>query len=308
MRDRETPRVLGLGVATLDYLFLSPVAAPGGQARLQQYAIEGGGLVGTAIVAAARLGAQAAIRTWVGDDQAGREVVEEFRREGVDTRRVEVVPGERTGAAFIHVEEGTGERTIYFAGCPRLSPAEAARGTEGPLECDAVVVDAVWPEASLALAGRARTQGIPVVGDFVPEGDLLELAGLMTALIVPRAGAERLAPGGSWEEKLRRLTETGAAFVAVTAGPEGCYFFADGKACLQPAFSVPVVDTTGAGDVFHGAFAYALARRWPVAQCVEFASAVAALSCRALGGRRAIPSYAEAAAFLREHGPGRWEW
>lgn len=308
MCDRERPRVIGLGLATLDYLFVSPVAAPGGQARLRDYAIEGGGLVGTAIVAAARLGAEAAIRTWVGDDQAGREVVEEFRREGVDTRRVEVVPGERTGAAFIHVEEGTGERTIYFAGCPRLSPAEAARGTEGPLECDAVVVDAVWPEASLALAGRARTQGIPVVGDFVPEGDLLELAGLMTALIVPRAGAERLAPGGSWEEKLRRLTETGAAFVAVTAGPEGCYFFADGKACLQPAFSVPVVDTTGAGDVFHGAFAYALARRWPVAQCVEFASAVAALSCRALGGRRAIPSYAEAAAFLREHGPGRWEW
>jgi len=308
MCDRERPRVIGLGLATLDYLFVSPVAAPGGQARLREYALEGGGLVGTAVVAAARLGAKTAIRTWVGDDQAGREVVEGFRREGVDTRRVEVIPGERTGVAFIHVEEGTGERTIYFAGCPQVPAAQQARGAEGALECEAVVVDAVWPEAGLALARRAQAQGIPVVGDFVPEGDLPELAGLMTALIVPRAGAERLAPGESWEEKLRRLAETGAAFVAVTAGPQGCYFLADGKACHQPAFPVPVVDTTGAGDVFHGAFAYALARRWPVAQGVEFASAVAALSCRALGGRKAIPTYPEAAAFLREHGPGRWEW
>jgi sugar/nucleoside kinase (ribokinase family) len=60
--------------------------------------------------------------------------------------------------------------------------------------------------------------------------------------------------------------------------------------------------------VFHGAFAYALARRWPVAQGVEFAAAVAALNCRALGGRKAIPSYPEAAEFLRAHGSGRWEW
>lgn len=307
MPNTERPRIFGVGLATLDYLFLSPLASPGREARLSEYAIEGGGLVGTAVVAAARLGAEAGIRTWVGDDEAGQQVVEGFRREGVDTSQIEVVAGERTGVAFVHVEEGTGERTIYFAGCPRL-PAAQATPAEGPLECDAVVVDAVWPDASLAVARRASTRGIPVVGDFCPEGGLLELAGVMTALIVPRAGAERLAPGESWENKLRVLAETGARFVAITAGPEGCYFLADGKACHQPAFSVPVVDTTGAGDVFHGAFAYGLARRWPLAQGVEFASAVAALSCRSLGGRRAIPTYQEATALLQERGSRRWEW
>ncbi len=304
----ETPRVVGLGVATLDYLFLSPAAAPGGQAPLREYSIEGGGLVATAVVAAARLGAATALRTWIGDDDAGEAVLAGLRAEGVDASRVEVIPGERTPVAFIHVEEGTGERTIYFAGCPQVSPAQQARMAQGPLQCDAVVVDSVWPEASAALARRAREQDIPVVGDFCPEGDLVALAGLMTALIVPRAGAERLAPGVSWSDRLRVLADTGAEFVAITAGPEGCYFIDGGKICHQPAFPVPVVDTTGAGDVFHGAFTYALARQWPAARAVEFASAVAALSCRSLGGRRAIPSYAEAAAFLRERRSGRWEW
>ena len=303
-----TPRVVGLGVATLDYLFLSPAAAPGGQAGLREYAIEGGGLVATAVVTAARLGAATELRTWIGDDDAGEAVLAGLRAEGVDTSRVEVIPGERTAVAFIHVEEGTGERTIYFAGCPQVTPAQQARMAQGPRECDAVVVDSVWPEASAALAWRARERGTPVVGDFCPEGDLIALAGLMTALIVPRAGAERLAPGASWEDRLRVLAHTGAEFVAITAGAEGCHFLEAGNACHQPAFSVPVVDTTGAGDVFHGAFAYALARQWPVARAVEFASAVAALSCRALGGRKAIPSYQEAAEFLRERGSGRWEW
>jgi len=303
-----TPRVVGLGVATLDYLFLSPAAAPGGQAGLREYAIEGGGLVATAVVTAARLGAATELRTWIGDDDAGEAVLAGLRAEGVDTSRVEVIPGERTAVAFIHVEEGTGERTIYFAGCPQVTPAQQARAAEGPRECDAVVVDSVWPEASAALARRAQAESIPVVGDFCPEGDLIALAGLMTALIVPRAGAERLAPGASWEDRLRVLAHTGAEFVAITAGAEGCHFLEAGNACHQPAFSVPVVDTTGAGDVFHGAFAYALARQWPVARAVEFASAVAALSCRALGGRKAIPSYQEAAEFLRERGSGRWEW
>jgi len=303
-----TPRVVGLGVATLDYLFLSPASAPGGLAPLREYAIEGGGLVATAVVAAARLGAATELRTWIGDDDAGEAVVAGLRAEGVDASRVEVIPGERTAVAFIHVEEGTGERTIYFAGCPQVPPLQQARMAEGPLECDAVVVDSVWPEASTALARQARAQGTPVIGDFCPEGDLVGLAGLMTALIVPRAGAERLAPRASWKDRLRVLADTGAEFVAITAGAEGCHFLAGGKACHQPAFSVPVVDTTGAGDVFHGAFAYALARQWPVARAVEFASAVAALSCRALGGRKAIPSYREAAEFLRERGSGRWEW
>lgn len=308
MAETPQPRVTGLGIATLDYLFLSPTATPGGQAPLRDYAMEGGGLVATALVAAARQGAATALRSWIGEDAAGEAVRAGLEREGVDTSRLQTLPGEATTVAFIHVEEGSGERTIYCSLRTQVSAQALAAATAGELDCEAVLVDAIWPEASAQLARQAAAKGIPVVGDFCPEGGLVELAGLVTALIVPRGGAERLAPRASWADRLRLLADTGAAFVAITAGGEGCYYLGDEGVCNQPAFSVPIVDTTGAGDVFHGAFAYALGRRWPVARAAEFSAAVAALSCRGLGGRRGIPRYEETCAFLRANGSGRWEW
>jgi sulfofructose kinase len=304
--DSRAPRITGLGVTTLDYLFVAPRAATGRQAVVHDYAVAGGGLVGTALVAAARLGADAAIRTWVGDDAAGEAVVKGLWEDGVDTSGVEVLLGERTLVCFIHVNADDGDRTIY---CPRLLTvprevqlAAAAR----PLDCDALLVDAVWPEASLVIARAAQAQRIPVIGDFSPGPGLEELAGLMTALIVPGAGSERLAPGADYATRLGMLRDLGAEFVAITAGDEGCYFLDGTKVCHQPPFPVSVVDTTGAGDVFHGAFAYALARRRPLPLAVEFASAVAALSCRALGGRGGIPALDEALDFLKWHGSDRW--
>jgi sulfofructose kinase len=131
---------------------------------------------------------------------------------------------------------------------------------------------------------------------------------LVSALIVPASCADRIAPGAAWQEQLEVLKALGPAFPAITAGQDGCWYLEDGEVRHQPAFPVDVVDTTGAGDVFHGAFAYGLGRGWAEARWVEFASAVAALSCRALGGPRAIPDLEETLALLREHGSGRWKW
>ncbi len=307
--ESRSPRIVGLGTATLDYLFISPTIAPGGQAAMREHTIEGGGLVATALVAAARLGAKTELRSWVGDDAEGEAVLAGLQREGVGTRHVQIVPGQRTAVAFIHVEEHTGERTIFFGGLPRVTPEQQAALADLPLEADVLLVDASWPEASIRIAQRAMARGIPVVGDFCPSSDVkVELAGLMTALIVPRASVERLAPRVSWADRLRLLADTGAEFVAITAGAEGCYYIGGEGVCNQPAFSAPICDTTGAGDVFHGAFAYALGRQWPPGRSVEFASAVAALSCRALGGRRGIPTWEETCAFLRTEGSGQWEW
>lgn len=297
--------IAGVGIACLDYLFVVPRAEPGGQGPLRDYAVEGGGLVGTALVAAARLGARAEVWTWVGDDEQGELVIEGLRGEGVDTSGVEVVSGERTPVSFIQVEEGSGERTIYHRRGVEVE-GDRARLAGRELSCDVLLVDAVWPEASGAAAAMARATGIPVVGDFCPGEGLRELAAMVDALIVPRGCVERLAPEGSWEERLRLLAELGPSFAAITAGEEGCYYLERGEVARQPAFGVEVVDTTGAGDVFHGAFACGLAQGWPGARCVEFASAVAALSCRALGGRRGIPTAAEALRYLGEHGSDDW--
>ena len=312
--DRR-PRLLGVGLACLDYLFLSPWAERGGQAQVRDHVVCGGGLIGTAIVTAARLGAETAIWSWVGEDDEGQQVIAGLQAEGVDTGAVEVILGGRTSVSFVHVEEGTGERTIYHR--PRLEvPSERIRaGAARPLSCDVMLVDAIWPEASKLAAPRAREMGIPVVGDFCPEGEGAELARLVTHLIVPRACADRLAPGATREEQLRRLAKLGPEFVAITAGAEGCWFVGRGSLCCpakdtaaivhQPSFPVPVLDTTGVGDVFHGAFAYGLSRRWPARRCVKFASAVAALSCRALGGRAGIPSLDEVERFLGKDTPTR---
>jgi sugar/nucleoside kinase (ribokinase family) len=302
----RSPRILGVGIACLDYLFVAPRPAPGGQAELRERLIQGGGLIGTALVAAARLGASAVIWTWVGEDVEGEQVAAGLREEGVDTRHVAVIAGARTPVSFIHVEEGSGERTIYHG--PRLPlPAASLRKLDHHLlACDVLLVDGVWPEASRRVAARARQQAVPVVGDFCPGPELAELAREVTALIVPSGCADRLAPATSREEQLRLLARGGPRFVAITAGEQGCYYLDEGGAAHQPGFSIPVVDTTGAGDVFHGAFAYALARQWSHSRAVEFASAAAALSCRALGGRTAAPTLEETLRLLREQGSSCW--
>lgn len=333
----RTPKIAGVGIACLDYLFLTSRAGSGGQGELVDFAVEGGGLVGTAVVAAARLGAATAIRCWVGDDPAGEQVIAGLRAEGVDVSGVEVVAGARTAVSFVHVEEGTGERTIYYRRGAHPSEASLASLSRMALDCDVLLVDGVWPGASGMAARRAREAGVPVVGDLCPVGAGEELARWVTHLIVPRACADRVAPGGSWEEQLRALGACGPEFVAITGGKEGCWYLglgeggrSVGRGCIcipaaseaagmpgsaepghtrpttarhQPAFPVEVVDTTGAGDVFHGAFAYALALRWEVARCVEFASAVAALSCRKLGGRAGIPGLGEVEKVMGESRP-----
>jgi sulfofructose kinase len=233
-------------------------------------------------------------------------VLEGLRREGVDVSRAQVVGGARTPISFVQVHPESGERTIYHKRGPEVSPEQIEDATEGELDCDAALVDGAWPEASGPLAQRARQAGIPVVGDFCPTGGRESLAGVVEALIVPGACAEQVAPGARRPEQLRMLRALGPPFVAVTAGAEGCWYLREGKAVHQPAFAVDVVDTTGAGDVFHGAFAYALARRWAPDRAVELAGAAAALSCRALGGRKAIPALGEALAFLRAHGSPQW--
>jgi sugar/nucleoside kinase (ribokinase family) len=114
------------------------------------------------------------------------------------------------------------------------------------------------------------------------------------------------ASAGTVAPLLERMHKYGPSVVGITFGAEGCWYSIGEGPVHQPAFSVPVVDTTGAGDTFHGAIACGLARGWEAPRTVEFASAVAALKCRALGGRSGIPSLRETLAFLRSQGSSLW--
>jgi len=311
----ERIQLAAVGLACLDFLALAKQAPVGSTAPMRRLLIQGGGLTGTAAVAMARLGASVRLLTRVGDDDVGRQVIEGLRLEGVNPLGSRLVAGAATPCSVVMVDPDAGDRTIYYFPGAGLDRDKSAPDVSFVRSSKALVVDAFWPEAALAAAAAAREAGVPVVADFAPGADVEELAGLVDVFIVPEswaiahgqaAAGPDSAVATSFERTLRLLHSYGAKIAVVTAGGRGCWYSSDSQSGHCPAFDVEVVDTTGAGDVFHGAFAYALARGWAAGRCVEFAAAVAALKCRQLGGRTGIPSFGEAIDFLRAYGDLDW--
>jgi sulfofructose kinase len=235
----------------------------------------------------------------LGEDDFSRFIREEFECEGVATDALVLRPEVRGRFAFILVEEGTGLRTILHSGHgpAQLAPEEISR--EAVLSGRALLVDTSDPTGALTAAGWARAAGHPVVLDgdkYSPEAH--DLAAAVDYAIVSQRYAAAYTGRTDPAAAADALAAVVPGVVIVTAGRAGAYAVAGSDRFHQPAFSVPVKDTTGAGDVFHGAFLYALLHDWDLRRCVTFAAVVAALKCRALGGRTGIPTLAEALAFL----------
>jgi ribokinase len=268
---------------------------------------QGGGLAATAMVTVSRLGARAAYVGKVGDDALGRFVVAGLEREGVNAEHCVIEPGGSARFAFIVVDREKGTRTILWSRKGVAALEERELDLASVLSTRVLLVDAHEPAASVAAARAARKAGIRVVLD-AEKVDAVnkELVKLADTVIVPANFARELtgerSPEGAGDRMQRELGGT----VVITAGVDGS-FYADGTGRFhQPAFGVEVVDTTGAGDVFHGAFAFALLHDWTARERAAFASAVAALKCRKLGGRPGIPSLAETFAFLSGRCGGVW--
>ena len=299
--------VVGLGCACLDFLGIVPrLPARDEQVWMRQSTQQGGGMVSTALVALSRLGASTAFVGKIGGDMAGRFVKEEFDLYEVDTTHLEMEPGASTAVSMILVDESTGQRTILAGeSTAAMSPSE--------VPCELVAsakylhLDNTNRKAALAAARIARNSGVPVVLDadtVSSPDDLTDLLRLTDYLIASRVFAEELAGRTDPSEAAQALSGYGAAVTVVTLGEEGSYTLVDGRSFHTPAFPVEVVDTTGAGDVYHGAFIFGLLQEWALEKTVLFASAVAALSCTRLGGRTGIPDLNRALDFLRDLGYG----
>lgn len=292
----------GVGVCCLDHVILAPRAEAGGGARVAEYLAQGGGLTATALVAARRLGARAWFQGVVGTDEVGRKIVDELEREGVDCTSVLSVAGSVSPISFVFVEPGTGERTIYHRPAGPWSLPARPKGSLP--ESDVLLIDGHLREWMLSAMADARQRGIPIVADLVPpvgEGDLLAQ---VDVLIAPERSIEKLECGKDAQAAVEKILAAGPRVAVITMGERG--WIAGADLWRGEAFEVEVVDTTGAGDVFHGAFGVAMARGWDVPRCAEFASAVAALKCRKLGGSTGIPSLSETLAFLGEMRPEGW--
>jgi sulfofructose kinase len=302
----ETIDVLGLGaVAVDDLLYLDAFPVPDSKSPIKGRERQGGGLAGTALVAAARMGKTTAYAGALGDDELSRFVIDGFAAEGVGTAHLARVPGARPFHSTILVDAGAGTRTILFnqqgviGAAPDAPPEDVVRAAR------VLLVDHVGLEGMVRAARIARAAGIPVVADLerTPGPLFRDLLDLSDHLILPRGFALKITGAADAAEACRALWRPDRAVVVVTASAEGCWYLcADepGRLFHQPVFAVREVDSNGCGDVFHGAYAAFLSEGAPCAERVRKAAAVAAAKATQPGGRKGIPRRAEAEAFLAE--------
>ena len=302
MSDRP---IIAVGHAGLDYIY-KVAAFPPSPTKLRALAhiASGGGMAANAAATAARLGAPVALWSRIGEDPAGRIIRDQLSIGGVDAAHVKAFATARSPTSAVIVDQ-KGERLIVSEDDHGL-PLDAGWLPVADVAKAAVVMsDLTWLEGTLAAFRAAREKAIPTLLDIdLGSGVLLPKVIDFTDYAIFSAPAlHRFVEGTNDAERLKSLLELGVRHAGVTLGSKGYVWIArDGKGGTQPAFPVEAVDTTGAGDAFHGAFAWALAHGKEDADCARFASAVAAMSCRGLGARAALPTRAEAEEFLRAQG------
>ncbi|MCC6484883.1 MAG: hypothetical protein IT209_08560 [Armatimonadetes bacterium] len=301
-----SPRIAGAGICCLDHIVTAPQVPIGNTGRIRDYRKQGGGLVATALVACARLGAACDLWSLLGDDDIGDEIIDELNDERVSTSCVWRVEGAKSPFSFVHVDSASGERTIFHRQAQDLywnRPAEALRGIK---HTHALLVDDYYINLSRAAAEVARAGGVPVIADMTPDARNDELLQHIDVLIAPRHFAEAMGCADDPAEALETIHGMGPTTAVITLGSEG-YVYSDavGRGG-DSAFYVEVVDTTGAGDAFHGAFAYGIACGWDTPRCCEFAAAVAAIKCQHPGGRTGLPTRQQTLEFLKTRGALDW--
>jgi sulfofructose kinase len=286
------PTVICTGIAVLDQIYDTEALPRGaGKHFARGYREAGGGPAATAAVAIARLGGRAAFWGRVGDDPVGARIADDLADFGVELSGLRRVVGGRSSVSAV-VVDAKGERMIVNYGDPDLDRDPAFLPLDRLDAAGAVLADARWPEGAAAALDAARASGLPAVldADATPDDAARPLLCRASHVVFSTAG---LAQATGFDDPQRGLAaarlETDA-FLAVTLGGDGCaWLAADGTLARLPAFAVTPVDTLGAGDVFHGAFALALAERRGEREALAFASAAAALKCARPGGRAALP-------------------
>ena len=289
--------VVGVGENATDIVMRVKVfPAPGGKERIEAVTRIAGGSVATALVACRRLGLRVRYLSSVGDDEAGRFQFASLRREKLDLSHFRQVRGAHSRVSHIVLDVTTGERVVLWERDPGLDLKPADMAPEVLEGARAVHLDASDLAASVRLAALARRKQIPVLADLDTVSPGIErLIPLIDYLI---ASSDFIAPATRERDPFRALErlagESRGRLVGVTLGRDGALVYCEGRFLYSPGFRIEAVDTTGAGDVFHGAFVYALVRGWTLKESLEFSNAMAALNSTKLGARGGIASEAEA--------------
>ena len=291
--------IVGIGVCTVDHLVTVPrLPQRNENMRALNYARQPGGLASIALIAAARLGARCKIIARIGEDESGSFIGGALREEGVDVSQLLVEPGSESHVSVILVDETSGDRSIITRP-PTGQPISSAEIRHEDIAAGRVLFLDNISEATLQAARWARRAGMRVVLDPArPYDEIKPLLQYVDVPIVPEAWARAWLPEQPPSVAAQRLHDEGADIAIVTLGERGAVASWDGGTQAFPAFAVDVVDTTGAGDAYHGAFMAALLEDWDVPRMAEFAAAVGAMNCRAIGGRSALPTRSEVDGFI----------
>lgn len=302
-------QLIGLGMCTLDVLIRSkdlPTWEHG--TRISAFGFDGGGPVGTAMVAAAKLGAHVGFIGTTGNDGSAEFKLRSMRECGIDLSHMVYRDAPEDQVVVVNIHAETGER--IFSGIQRwgneqIRPEELDR--DYITAADYLHLDGFHNAAALEAAQWMRAAGKTVVLDgHKTDGSVGEhLRRLIphVDVLISGSGFARGLTG------IEDIYEAGAAILALgprifvqTEGADGSYTITAEERFHTPAFPVDVIDTTGAGDVFHGAYIVGLLRGWSLRQIALFSTAVSALKCMHLGGRAGIPRFDAVLAFLRERG------
>lgn len=264
----------------------------------------GGGMAANAAVAAARLGAKVELWSRVGDDNAAAIIKAGLKAERVDIRGIESFEDARSSTSAIIVDDH-GERLVVGMRDTTMPTSTSWLPLERISQAALVVADLRWLEATRVAFEHARKLGIPTLldADLGAREALPELLELTDYAIFSAPALRELIRDGDDDARLAAVMEYGPRYAGVTLGRNGYIWLeAGGSRGMQPAFVVDAVDTTGAGDAFHGAFAVALCQGHDTAECARRAAAVAAMKCTRLGSRAGLPTSEELTAFLAARG------
>lgn len=295
--------ILGLGVTTVDdLLYVSSFPVPDTKMPVLRTERQGGGLTATALVAAARLGAQCGYAGVMGYDEISMFVEQDLANEGIDTSLIVRRDDAQPIHAIIIVDQIAHTRTILFSANGRAGADDNLPDADVIRSSRLLFIDDYGAVGNMRAAKIAREAGIPVVADFErPEWPgFADTFPLVNHLILSARVAMKITGALNPVQAARELWTPDREVVAVTCGAEGSWYLdADHNPRHQAAFPVDVVDTTGCGDVFHGAYAWSLVQELPLEERIRIASAAAALKATQPGGRRGIPNRQQLEDFLR---------
>ena len=294
---------VGFGLNAVDHLIVVPeYPAFDSKVRFTEYEKSAGGETASAMVALKRLGLSTAYAGRFGSDEDGRFGLRAIEYEGVNLDFAEMIEGADNQVAFIIIDSRSGERTIIWDRDERLSyrpdevPVDFAR--RGRI----LHIDGQDPPARAVMAGAAHDAGAIVTADIdsIYQG-LPDLLPLIDVLITSAEFPHRITGISDERASLVEMkARYGCAVVGATLGARGALIHCDGQFIESPAFEVPegCRDTTGAGDAFHAGFIYGMLNDEDLETSMKLGNAVAALKCRSLGGRAALPTMDELNEFL----------